>query len=170
MSDTKVKAITVDGRTVDIFVTSTGQFWASLNDREDEPKAPTLKQLEDKIKTIVRRKRASIPATLITGSDNWRDGHDVEELTVEHITLTGIHQSHNKVLYRDSKGDADSLSGWHDDARLCRRLTEEEVTTLQGYWQAKEAAKKQYEEYQTTLKLDGHKAIRQAMGVPEEED
>lgn len=165
--ETKLKDYEVDGVKVPIYVLDTGEFWTKMNDGEDELKAPTLKALEAKIKTVVRRKRANLPATLVS-TPSWRD--DEGDLTIEDITLTGIHATHRAILYRDAAGDSQRLSGYGGDDNLCRRLTEAEVTELRGLWDAKQAAIKVFDDHFKTLRINGMQAIRTAMGVPEEED
>jgi len=167
--DTKLKDYEVDGVKVPIYVLDTGEFWASMNEGEDELKAPTLKALEAKIKTVVRRKRANLPATLVS-TPSWRD--DEGDLTIEHITLTGIHATQRAILYRDAAGDAQRLGGYGSDDSLCRRLTEAEVAELTRLWEAKQAAVKQFDDHFQTLRINGMVEIRKAMGVAvdEEED
>jgi hypothetical protein len=165
--DTKLKDYDIDGVKVPIYVLDTGEFWATLNEGEDEIKAPTLKALEAKIKTVVRRKRASIAATLV-GVPGWRD--DEGTIEIEHITLTGIHATHRAILYRDAAGDSQRLAGYGSDDSLCRRLTDAEVAELTRLWEAKQAAIKEFDDHFQTLRINGTLEIRKAMGVPEEED
>ena len=160
--DTKLKDFEVDGVKVPIYVLDTGEFWATLNEGEDEIKAPTLKALEGKIKTVVRRKRASIAATLVS-TPSWRD--DEGTLEIEHVTLTGIHATQRAILYRDAKGEAQRLSGYGSDDNLCRRLTEAEVAELTRLWEIKQAAIKQFDDHFQALRINGTLEIRKAMGV-----
>lgn len=164
----KLKDYEVDGVKVPIYVLETGEFWAKLNDGEDEIKTPTLKALEARIKTVVRRKRANLPATLVS-TPSWRDSDD-QPLEIEHITLTGIHATHRAILYKDAAGDSQRLSGYGSDDSLCRRLTEAEVVELRRIWDAKQAAVAAFDEYFRALRINGMMEIRKAMGVPEEDD
>jgi len=160
----KIKTLEIDGSQIEIYANEDGDFFAQVEGR-DRVKAPTLKQLERKLRDIKRLNRVKVPITLLK-TPSWRS--DKQTISFTQGDITGIHASNRALLFKSHDGKSEQLSSY--DGQICRRLTEEEIHHTQSLWEAKVAAEAAWEAHEQSLKVDGHALVREAANLPAEEE
>lgn len=119
MNDTQIKPLRIDGCTLDVFVSETGEFSSRWNG--DRIAAPTLKALREKRQKQIRSAgRIAVPCTLI--EDMWHS----DKPRITQITLVGIHAGNSNPLYKEDGEDTTEQLRW-SGSKVFRRLTDEEI-------------------------------------------
>jgi hypothetical protein len=167
-STQRLTVFEVDSRKIDVFVTSKGDFKASIEDQDF--RAPTLDALKTKLTKACRAKavRVAVPATRRVGRDIYSGAGAVKLVD---ITLTGVHTRHGAILFRyDSDNRADSTSGYSRHEGFFRRMTESEKKELLDAYRAQKDAEKRVEILEQRFTIEPKEAIEEAIerGLPPE--
>lgn len=158
MADTKLKPEEIDGKTYDIYVDDSGEFF-HVSKEGDRIKADTRAALVKKLRASGRRKavRVAVPATLWEPGRGWAS----KEHTTEDVTLTGIHGSNGNLLIKRANGETEQASDWR--TKLLRALTPDEKRALISASKTAEAATSAFNALLTKYEINGKDAVRKAM-------
>lgn len=157
-----VKTLEVDTRSFEIRVDSTGAFFTTLGGERID--AVSLKALEARVRKLARQKRVEVPVTLVR-KPSWQSDHG-KPLEIHHGTVTGIHASNNRTLFKDEQGKTAQISSY--DGEVCRRLTDVDVARLQEAWQAKHDATEAWEALFQSYRVNEHKLLETAQTAAQE--
>lgn len=130
MPNTRVTTFTIRGHAVDAYVNAKGQFWCEGPDRAETLTAPTLTALKTAAnKAFTAGGKIAIPATIVELPIRLDRKHD-GMLQLEDITITGIHSTNRRTLYRDEAGRPQQGYGYA--GAYTQRLTPIEREELQA--------------------------------------
>jgi len=154
-----VKKLTVDGRDIQAYVSTDGTFYAHWDPDEDYLFAPSIKELEKKLRDKLRTKatRVEVEVTLID-KPAWND--DPKNPVLADARLTGIHAGHGGPIFVGPDG---TISRRDVDV-VCRRLTDEEKAHYLELWRQKRVASEALEKLEEKWELDPVAAVRKAAG------
>lgn len=162
MNDMKLKPEEIDGKSVDIYVTAEGEFFAKnpTDENRDNITAPTRAALVMKLRGMMRRKavRVAVKATRWIEADSWRS----KKAVLEDVTLTGIHGSNGNVLVKGANGETEqdrSYSG----STLLRALTAAEQREFLEMYRTMKHAEAAFETLLETYKVNGKDLVREAL-------
>ena len=155
---TKLKDHTIDGHTFEIQVEDNGEFGAKILGQWI--KAPSLKALVEKSKSMIRRAgRIAIPVTMISSSYG-RNDKEVPKIT--QVTLTGTHGGTSRnVLYKDEKtGKTEQGNNYGD--RFYKRLTGPEIARYVELVKELHAATQAVESWKAKHVINPYELIQKA--------
>lgn len=158
--DSKLKAEEIDGKSIDIFVTNEGEFYAKNPGDEDRGNitAPTRAALVTKLRGIIRRKAARVAVK----ATRWDDGTWSKVPKLEAITITGLHGSNGNLLIKGEDGQTVQNRGYSDDAIL-RAMTTAEAREFLEMYRTMKHAEAAFETLLDSYKVNGKDLVRAAM-------
>ena len=162
-----------DGKTYKISCDINGMFM-TLVDGEPQT-ADTLKKLQEKIIRVTRKAsvRIALPALLVrTARRHWSTTRGEDNIAVDKVTVTGIHQRNGYILVQLPDGKRDHIDNYHDDL-FKPEMNVEKYLLLK---KAKKHAEEALEKFETTWKMgkgDIEQRVRAAekqAGIEESEE
>jgi hypothetical protein len=154
----KFDTIEIRGIKIEIWVDSTGQFFADVDD--ERYAAPTLELLKKKLNDATRAKQKNVSIPFVY----WYEGWDDEGRIVRGVA-TGIHVGNGNLLVK-LKGDdrSEQLSNYRrDEAKFDPKHADE----LMSLWKAKKAASKAIETFTKAHSINLKDLVMKAIGEDE---
>lgn len=152
---------TVDGIIYDLWVTDAGTFIAVPENehphglRDDHiVRAPSMKALYAKLSGKVREEKLEIKVLRVDPDDGYG------KLTIEPVTLTGIHGRTTQVT-RILRG-RETTVGNYECRHLIRLLSKDEEAKLRASFKALHIATKQYEDLLESFEVDSRQLVTEA--------
>lgn len=144
----------VHGLKIPIYITTSGEFRASLDDRNYT--AATLDVLKKKLRAVGRSKK------VVTAILACKVNVDYGAMSIRDVVITGIHAKTGAVLYRD---EATGHAFQEDDTRhgvatFIRRIPREQKEEYIAFYDVMVKARDKFNTRDRQLALDAGKAVK----------
>ena len=144
----------IGGVKYDVNVNSDGVFWATVDG--SDVKAPSLKELRDKLTAITRQKRKGVKIPFIVWESEWHD----QPGRIEKGVCTGIHSgNHNLLALMGTSTLVKQISGYHGGPFF----QPEQAAQLEKLQRNVEAAAEALEEFTEKYRIDLAKLVEKAL-------